>query len=179
MNSAERKASPVYSGVMAYFPRALMAISRVSRAGNEKHNPGEPLHWSKDKSVDQPDCVARHNLTPYQVDEDSGERHFVHAGWRQLAWIELCFEAVELGLVTWEQLDRGEIAAEQLGKMIVQRRGVKELTQVTEEMGGYETEKPVHHAPRYEWSYTADMALVVSEPTTPVDSYEPPKKRTT
>ncbi len=117
-----RKASPVWSGVMNYFPRALMAISRVSKAGNEKHNPGQATHWAKDKSTDQPDCVARHMLTPYQLDPDTGERHLTHAAWRALAWLEICYEAVELGLVTWEQLENGDASAEELGAAVTRKR---------------------------------------------------------
>jgi len=87
--SAARKASPVYSGVLAYFPDALMAIARVSKAGNDKHNPGQPLHWSRGKSNDHLDCVARHLLTPFVVDPDSGEEHLAHAAWRILAALQI------------------------------------------------------------------------------------------
>jgi len=87
--SAARKASPVYSGVLAYFPDALMTIARVSKAGNDKHNPGQPLHWSRGKSNDHLDCVARHLLTPFVVDPDSGEEHLAHAAWRILAALQI------------------------------------------------------------------------------------------
>lgn len=35
------KDTPLYSGVLNYFPNALAAIARVSKRGNDKHNPGE------------------------------------------------------------------------------------------------------------------------------------------
>lgn len=113
--SVARKAEPVFSGVMRYFPRTLRAVSRVSFKGNEKHNPGEPLHWSKDKSGDHPDCVARHNITPYEVDPDSGERHIVNGAWRQLAWCEIALEATERGLCTWDDLESGRVTIKELG----------------------------------------------------------------
>lgn len=92
-NSSERKAEPIYSGAMRYFPDALAAVARVSKAGNEKHNPGEPLHWARSKSNDHLDCVARHLITPSEVDLDSHEYHLAHAAWRILAALQLAEEA--------------------------------------------------------------------------------------
>ena len=88
-DSARRKASPVWSGVLNYFPDALMAVARVSKSGNDKHNPGQPLHWSREKSNDHMDCAARHLLTPYEVDLDSKEIHLANAAWRILAELQL------------------------------------------------------------------------------------------
>ena len=90
--SARRKASPVWSGVFNYFPDALMAVARVSKAGNDKHNPGQPLHWARDKSNDHLDCAARHLLTPYEIDPDSKEVHLANAAWRILAELQLYCE---------------------------------------------------------------------------------------
>ena len=45
-NAVQRKATPMFSGLLQYFPDALAAVAQVSYAGNEKHNPGEPLHWA-------------------------------------------------------------------------------------------------------------------------------------
>lgn len=90
--SAERKAEPIHSGVLMYFPDALAAVARVSKAGNDKHNPGEPLHWARGKSTDQMDCVTRHSLTPEAVDPDSGELELAHMVWRGLAQLQLAEE---------------------------------------------------------------------------------------
>lgn len=92
-NSAERKGEPVYDGVLRYFPDALAAISRVSKAGNDKHNPGEPLHWARGKSTDQMNCVVRHSFTPEALDPDTGEAELAHAAWRLLAQLQLLEEA--------------------------------------------------------------------------------------
>ena len=92
LTSAERKAAPVWAGVLRYFPDALMAVARVSKKGNEKHNPGEPLHWARGKSMDQEDCIVRHLLTPDAVDPDSGETELAHAAWRALAALQLAEE---------------------------------------------------------------------------------------
>lgn len=90
--SAERKAEPVHSGVMLYFPDALAAVARVSKKGNDKHNPGEPLHWARGKSTDQMDCAARHSLTPTKLDPETGEVEAAAMVWRGLAELQLIEE---------------------------------------------------------------------------------------
>lgn len=90
--SAERKGEPILSGVINYFPDALAAVARVSVAGNNKHNPGEPLHWARGKSTDQLDAVVRHVITPDTKDDDTGEIELAHAAWRCLAQLQLMEE---------------------------------------------------------------------------------------
>lgn len=93
MTSAERKATPLYSGVLKYFPQALLAVARLSQIGNDKHNPGEPLHWSREKSNDHLDCIARHLIDAGTVDGEDGLLHDVKLAWRALANLELALEA--------------------------------------------------------------------------------------
>lgn len=88
---AERKTYPLYSGLMAYFPHALAAVSHVSYIGNEQHNPGQPLHWAREKSSDHKDTAARHLLESGKLDTD-GLRHTAKAAWRILAELELEIE---------------------------------------------------------------------------------------
>ncbi len=99
--AVDRKAEPVFSGVLAYFPLTLRAMSRLSKAGNDKHNPGEPLHWNRAKSTDDADALARHLLDhaqdPTGVDPDSGELHAVSAAWRACAVAEKALEALAKG----------------------------------------------------------------------------------
>jgi hypothetical protein len=91
-----RKDSPVFSGVMMYFPEALMELSRHSKTGNDKHNPGQPLHWEKDKSKDHADCVARHliDIGPNWNDTDieTGSYHATALAWRALALLQTVLE---------------------------------------------------------------------------------------
>ena len=87
-----RKALPICTGVLDYFPDALAAIAEVSRLGNEQHNPGEPLHWSREKSSDHPDCAVRHIMERGKRDID-GARHLAKAGWRILAALQLEIES--------------------------------------------------------------------------------------
>lgn len=85
--AAERKATPIATGVLDYFPRALAEIARVSKAGNDQHNPGQPLHWDKTKSLDHADCIVRHLLDRGTIDTD-GQRHSAKVAWRALALLE-------------------------------------------------------------------------------------------
>ena len=41
--AAERKATPVFSGVLKYFPNALKEVSKCSQAGNDQHHPDTPF----------------------------------------------------------------------------------------------------------------------------------------
>lgn len=59
-DSAARKEVPLYSGCLAYAPAALAGMARHSKRGNDKHNPGEPLHHARGKSMDHEDCIVRH-----------------------------------------------------------------------------------------------------------------------
>lgn len=82
-DSAERKTYPVHSGVMRYFPAALAKVAHHSYLGNEKHNPGEPLHWARGKSDDHLDAAGRHLI----------EGDLAGAAWRILAALQLQCEA--------------------------------------------------------------------------------------
>lgn len=59
-DSNERKNVPLLSGCLKYFPAALAGVANVSKLGNDKHNPGEPLHHARGKSTDHGDCILRH-----------------------------------------------------------------------------------------------------------------------
>jgi hypothetical protein len=93
-DAASRKAVPVVTGVLDYFPDALVAVAELSRVGNDQHNPGQPLHWSRGKSNDHPDCLGRHLLDRGKFDTD-GVRHSAKVAWRALAILQLEIEADE------------------------------------------------------------------------------------
>lgn len=88
----ERKIYPVASGVLDYFPDALVAVSNVSWRGNEQHNPGQPLHWNRGKSADEADTMIRHFLQRGSIDTD-GIRHSAKMVWRALALLQKELEA--------------------------------------------------------------------------------------
>ena len=91
-NAKDRKDTPIFSGVIKYFPDALAEIARVSKAGNDQHNPGQPLHWDRSKSTDHLDCAQRHLIEAGTVDTD-GQRHTAKLAWRALAQLQTELEA--------------------------------------------------------------------------------------
>ena len=90
-DATERKALPICTGVLDYFPRALAAVAACSKKGNDQHNPGQPLHWAKEKSTDHADCIVRHLLDRGTVDSD-GILHSTKVAWRALALLEIELE---------------------------------------------------------------------------------------
>ena len=86
--SAARKRIPIVTGVLDYFPAAIAAIAEVSVAGNDKHNPGQPLHWARGKSNDHADAVGRHLIERGNTDLDTKLRHTAELAWRALALLQ-------------------------------------------------------------------------------------------
>ena len=75
------------TGLLDYFPAALAAVAVVSRIGNDQHNPGEPLHHARGKSMDHADTAIRHLMDRGTLDTD-GQRHTAKAAWRVLAELQ-------------------------------------------------------------------------------------------
>ena len=71
-DSQERKAIPIYTGFINYFPRAIAAVSKVSLKGGIQHGQTtDTLHWNRALSGDELDAMMRH-----VIDKD----------WEQVAW---------------------------------------------------------------------------------------------
>lgn len=85
--AAFRKEHPMATGVLDYFPDALMEIAHLSKVGNDQHNPGQPLHWAKGKSQDHADALLRH-LKDRGTRDTDGERHWAKVAWRALAGLQ-------------------------------------------------------------------------------------------
>ena len=84
--STERKAIPVYSGFIRYFPDAMAAVAAHSYNSNAQHNgEGSPLHWDRSKSTDELDALMRHIL----------EEDWVAAAWRIMAHLQKELEYAE------------------------------------------------------------------------------------
>lgn len=56
----DRKNYPLMRGCLLYFPAALAGVARISKMGNDRHNPGEEMHHARGKSTDHGDCIIRH-----------------------------------------------------------------------------------------------------------------------
>lgn len=87
----DRKTYPIATGCLDYFPDALAAVANLSHIGNLQHNPGQPLHWAREKSTDHADCLIRHFIQRGTRDTD-GVRHSAKVAWRALALLQLEIE---------------------------------------------------------------------------------------
>lgn len=89
-----RKNLPIFRGVIMYFPDAVAAVAAVSQAGNQQHNPGEPLHWAREKSTENADPVLRHMIDHFtgNPQDTDGTWHLAKAAWRVLAELQLSIE---------------------------------------------------------------------------------------
>lgn len=97
MDDTSRKDHPVATGVIDYFPDALLAVASVSMEGARKHGTfndvGRPT-WDRSKSTDDADALMRHFLHRGQFDID-GHRHSAKVAWRALAVLQRELDAEE------------------------------------------------------------------------------------
>lgn len=115
-DDATRKAHPIFSGLLKYFPDACLEVAALSKIANDKHNPGQPLHWSRHKSSDHGDCLVRHQLDTGMwdvVQTPAGPvkvRHSAEVAWRALAQLQLEIEADQVqvinAVVDWDGRER-------------------------------------------------------------------------
>jgi len=95
MDEAERrKKTPMYSGLLAYFPDALALVARNSMVGHVQHNPPNTgMYWDRTKSADEMDAMIRHmadhSKDPYDAD---GTLHMSKVAWRALAFVQKFLE---------------------------------------------------------------------------------------
>ncbi len=96
-DSAERKNYPMLSGLLNYFPAALAGAANTSKLGNDKHNPNQPLHHARGKSMDHGDCIIRHlmdteNLkASFKAGEYSVKQSDILLEANQLVWRALAY----------------------------------------------------------------------------------------
>lgn len=85
-DAKERKAIPVYTGFINYFPRAIAEVAKVSLAGGIQHGQtAETLHWDRPKSGDELDAMMRHVL----------DKDWAQVAWRAMANLEKHLEREE------------------------------------------------------------------------------------
>lgn len=107
-----RKRIPITTGCFDYFPLALAYVAMVSYLGSVEHNPGQSLHWAREKSAGHADCIGRHLLDRKNYDEGA----LLEAGqlaWRALANLQLALEELRKANVDiWapirEKVDAGQ-----------------------------------------------------------------------
>lgn len=86
-DAARRNEYPMADGLLYYFPNALAEISRISKIGNDQHNPGQPMHWSRGKSTDHANKIIKHLVDAGKMDTDN-TRHTAKMAWRALAMLQ-------------------------------------------------------------------------------------------
>lgn len=99
-DNAERKALPLWDFMFGYFPDAWVEVAKVAVSGNEQHNPGEPLHWAREKSTDQLNTAFRHLFDHgkgQMLDTDECY-HLAKAIWRLSAELQLIIEQADTQL---------------------------------------------------------------------------------
>lgn len=94
LSNSERKQAAMFRGLLAYFPDALAMVARHSVRSNEKHNPGQSVHWSREKSTDHDDCIIRHSaaIAADPLAQDDGQYEVVCRAWRALAALQVWIE---------------------------------------------------------------------------------------
>lgn len=93
---AERKAAPLFRGLLGYFPAALFGVAAHSLESDRKHNgiQDDAPYWARGKSSDHIDCQIRHIIDAGggEIDEPDTEYHLRSNAWRALAlyqeWLE-------------------------------------------------------------------------------------------
>lgn len=93
-DAAARKKIAMWTFLTEYFPDSFEAVVAVAVAGNEQHNPGLKLHWSRGKSTDQMDTTFRHMWDhKFSGAKDiDGCYHLAKAIWRLSAELQLHIE---------------------------------------------------------------------------------------
>lgn len=115
VEDAERKALPVFTYLVGYFPKALLEVVRVCVDGNRQHNPErapEDIVWSRGKSMNQMDTAFRHMLDHASGtvrDEKDGRYHLAKAIWRLSAALQLQIEADEAAAAVQEPSPQVEL----------------------------------------------------------------------
>ena len=83
----ERKQIPVYSAFVRFFPRAIVAVTKMSMEGQRQHNAnGDSIKWIRSASSDDKDALMRHVL----------EEDWAKVAWRAMAILEKHLEEVTL-----------------------------------------------------------------------------------
>jgi len=93
----KRKMTPMYSGLLAYFPDALALVARNSMVGHYQHNdPKDPMYWDRSKSADEMDAMIRHMADHSKNPRDKdGTLHMSKVAWRALAFVQKFIEEEE------------------------------------------------------------------------------------
>jgi hypothetical protein len=78
-----------FQGFVCYFPDAIALVALLSKMANDQHNPGQPMHWAKDKSTEELDSLMNHVIDigcKGELSQDAdGVLDAIKVGWRGMA----------------------------------------------------------------------------------------------
>lgn len=88
-DDAARKQIRAFMGFVAYFPDAMALVALLSKRANDQHNPGEPVHWAKEKSKEELDSLVNHLIdigSKGELSQDAdGMLDAIKVAWRGMA----------------------------------------------------------------------------------------------
>jgi hypothetical protein len=88
-DDARRKMVRAFQGFVVYFPDAIALVAYLSKVANDQHNPGQPMHWAKEKSVEELDSLMNHLIdlgSRGELSQDTdGILDAVKVAWRGMA----------------------------------------------------------------------------------------------
>ncbi len=89
-DDAARKQSPMFRGLLGYFPAALFEVAAHSQESDQKHNPGatDGPTWARSKSSDHADCIVRHLVDAGKRGTLNRKYHLRALAWRALALLQ-------------------------------------------------------------------------------------------
>lgn len=151
---AERKRLALYTFMFEYFPDAWLEVVKVAAAGNDQHNPGQPMHWAREKSKDQMNTAFRHIFdygTGTKIDTD-GMPHLAKAVWRLMAQLQLDVEALADDL---EATGEGTVVLQSGKKYMTRDNTVVGPIRDVRPSEGYD-EGYTHHWDKNGWTWCAD-----------------------
>lgn len=85
-----RKKVRAFKGFVTYFPDATALVAYLSKKANDQHNPGEPMHWAKEKSTEELDSLMNHLMDvaskgELSRDPSDGVYDAIKIAWRGMA----------------------------------------------------------------------------------------------
>jgi hypothetical protein len=92
-----RKALPIFTFLVEYFPDVIVELTKLCVQGNIQHNPElapTDIKWAREKSTDQLNTAFRHMFDRgrgLHFDSD-GVRHIIKSVWRNMAQAQLDIE---------------------------------------------------------------------------------------
>jgi hypothetical protein len=84
--------TPIYSGFLQYFPRAIQAVADISHYGFKKYGSWGGWRNVPDGLLRYTNAKARHSLAQDiegPIDAESGKRHAAMEAWNAFARLEL------------------------------------------------------------------------------------------